>query len=96
MAVAPTQDVKVWKNYIGGEWVEASSGDTFEVLAVNEQHRHPSHVVSDDVGNVRFDAADVGLELARILPIVRVLLSTSCCGHHEAEKDQNDEYLPCL
>ncbi len=32
MAVAPTQDVKVWKNYIGGEWVEASSGDTFEVI----------------------------------------------------------------
>ena len=32
MAVAPTQDVKVWKNYIGGEWVEASSGETFEVI----------------------------------------------------------------
>jgi len=32
MAVAPTQDVKVWKNYIGGEWVDASSGETFEVI----------------------------------------------------------------
>src|SRR5687767_8213187 len=32
MAVAPTQDVKVWKNYIGGEWVEAASGETFEVI----------------------------------------------------------------
>ena len=36
MAVAPTQDVKVWKNYIGGEWVEASSGDTFEVINPSE------------------------------------------------------------
>src|SRR5687767_11903190 len=32
MAVAPTQEVKVWKNYVGGEWVEASSGETFEVI----------------------------------------------------------------
>ena len=32
MAVAPTQDVKVWKNYIGGEWVDAASGETFEVI----------------------------------------------------------------
>src|ERR687892_248264 len=32
MAVAPTQDVKVWKNYVGGEWVEASSGETFDVI----------------------------------------------------------------
>ena len=31
MAVAPTQDVKAYKNYIGGEWVEAASGETFEV-----------------------------------------------------------------
>ena len=26
MAVAPTQDLKAYKNYIGGEWVEASGG----------------------------------------------------------------------
>ena len=31
MAVAPTQDVKAYRNYIGGEWVEASGGETFEV-----------------------------------------------------------------
>lgn len=31
MAVAPTQEVKAYKNYIGGEWVEAASGDTFDV-----------------------------------------------------------------
>ena len=31
MAVAPTQDLKAYKNYIGGEWVEASGGETFEV-----------------------------------------------------------------
>ncbi|MBA2504918.1 MAG: aldehyde dehydrogenase family protein [Thermoleophilaceae bacterium] len=31
MAVAPTQDLKAYKNYIGGEWVEASSGETFEI-----------------------------------------------------------------
>ena len=32
MAVAPTQDVKAYKNYIGGEWVEAASGETFDVI----------------------------------------------------------------
>ena len=31
MAVAPTQEVKAYKNYIGGEWVDAASGETFEV-----------------------------------------------------------------
>ncbi len=31
MAVAPTQDVKAYKNYIGGEWVDATSGETFDV-----------------------------------------------------------------
>ena len=31
MAVAPTQDVKAYRNYIGGEWVEAAGGETFEV-----------------------------------------------------------------
>ena len=32
MAIAPTQDVKAYKNYIGGEWVEAASGETFDVI----------------------------------------------------------------
>ena len=32
MAVAPTQEVKAYRNYIGGEWVEAASGETFDVL----------------------------------------------------------------
>lgn len=32
MAVAPTQEVKAYKNYIGGEWVEAASGETFDVI----------------------------------------------------------------
>ena len=31
MAVAPTQEVKAYKNYIGGEWVDAASGESFEV-----------------------------------------------------------------
>jgi aldehyde dehydrogenase (NAD+) len=31
MAVAANQDVKAYRNYIGGEWVEASSGETFDV-----------------------------------------------------------------
>jgi aldehyde dehydrogenase (NAD+) len=31
MAVAPTQDVKAYRNYVGGEWVEASTGETFDV-----------------------------------------------------------------
>jgi acyl-CoA reductase-like NAD-dependent aldehyde dehydrogenase len=31
MAVAPAQEVKAWGSYIGGEWVEASSGETFEI-----------------------------------------------------------------
>jgi acyl-CoA reductase-like NAD-dependent aldehyde dehydrogenase len=31
MATAPTQDVKAYRNYIGGEWIDAASGDTFEV-----------------------------------------------------------------
>ena len=32
MAVAPTQEVKAYKNYVGGEWVEAASGETFDVI----------------------------------------------------------------
>jgi aldehyde dehydrogenase (NAD+) len=32
MAVAPTQDVKAYRNYIGGEWVDAASGETFDVI----------------------------------------------------------------
>jgi acyl-CoA reductase-like NAD-dependent aldehyde dehydrogenase len=32
MAIAPTQEVKAYKNYIGGEWVDASSGETFDVI----------------------------------------------------------------
>jgi aldehyde dehydrogenase (NAD+) len=32
MAIAPTQDVKSYRNYIGGEWVEAASGETFDVI----------------------------------------------------------------
>ena len=32
MAVAPTQEVKAYKNWIGGEWVEAASGETFDVV----------------------------------------------------------------
>ena len=32
MAVAPTQEVKAYKNWIGGEWVEAASGETFDVI----------------------------------------------------------------
>jgi acyl-CoA reductase-like NAD-dependent aldehyde dehydrogenase len=32
MAVAPTQDVKAYRNYIGGEWVDADSGETFDVI----------------------------------------------------------------
>jgi acyl-CoA reductase-like NAD-dependent aldehyde dehydrogenase len=32
MAVAPTQEVKTYGNYIGGEWVEAASGETFDVI----------------------------------------------------------------
>ena len=31
MAVAPTQEVKAYRNYIGGDWVDAASGETFEV-----------------------------------------------------------------
>ena len=31
MAVATTQEVKAYRNYIGGEWVDAASGETFEV-----------------------------------------------------------------
>jgi aldehyde dehydrogenase (NAD+) len=31
MAVAPTQDVKAYRNYVGGEWVEAATGETFDV-----------------------------------------------------------------
>ncbi|MEX2195387.1 MAG: aldehyde dehydrogenase family protein [Thermoleophilaceae bacterium] len=32
MAVAPTQEVKAYRNYVGGEWVEAASGETFDVI----------------------------------------------------------------
>ena len=32
MAIAPTQDVKAYRNYIGGEWVDAAGGETFEVI----------------------------------------------------------------
>jgi aldehyde dehydrogenase (NAD+) len=32
MAVAPTQDVKTYGNYVGGEWVQATSGETFDVV----------------------------------------------------------------
>jgi aldehyde dehydrogenase (NAD+) len=32
MATAPTQEVRTYKNYVGGEWVEAASGETFDVV----------------------------------------------------------------
>jgi acyl-CoA reductase-like NAD-dependent aldehyde dehydrogenase len=32
LAVAPTQDVKAYRNWIGGEWVDAESGESFEVI----------------------------------------------------------------
>ena len=32
MATAPTQELRTYKNYIGGEWVEAASGETFDVV----------------------------------------------------------------
>ena len=32
MAVAPTQEVKAYKNWIGGEWADAASGESFEVI----------------------------------------------------------------
>lgn len=32
MAVAPTQEVKAYRQYIGGEWVDAVSGETFDVI----------------------------------------------------------------
>ena len=33
MAVAPTQEVKAYRNYVGGEWIDAASGETFDVIS---------------------------------------------------------------
>src|SRR5690606_15187972 len=32
MAVAPTQEVKAYRQYIGGEWGDAVSGEAFDVI----------------------------------------------------------------
>ena len=32
MAIDTAEEVKDYRNYVGGEWVSASDGETFEVI----------------------------------------------------------------